>query len=314
MKQRIRRDSPIPIYHQIAEALRNAIAVGELGPGARLPSVRDAAGEWGVNLHTVRKAYGELQRESLIRIDGPRGTVVTGGVTRGVTEPEGLDAFLAACVRAGRERFGLTPIQLGQLLLRGAASVARPVVHVIECSRAQAQGHCEELMRVWRVDARPLVLAAAEELPSGILIGTYFHYNDIRQRWPHRLDDVRFVAIAPDPMLQAWLASRAGDVTGRVRLLVCELDEAKAVNIAADLTNLFSADRWDIEPRVLESASLLPRTREGEEVLVAPRVWGALTEEQREQAVHIRYCVRAHELEALGASYGWEFTNKEEAP
>lgn len=314
MRERIRRDSPIPIYHQIAEALRNAIAVGELGPGARLPAVRTAAGEWGVNLHTVRKAYGALQREGLIRIDGARGTVVTGGITRGVAEPEELDAFLAACARAGRERFGLTPIQLGQLLLQGAVSATRPVVHVIECSRAQAQGHCEELMRVWRVDAQPLVLAEAEALPSGILIGTYFHYNDIRQRWPHRVADVRFVAIAPDPTLPSWLATRTAGVTGRVRLLVCELDEAKAVNIAADLTGLFPADRWEIEPRVLESASELPRQRVGEEVLVAPRVWGALTEAQREQAVLIRYCVRAHELEALGTSYDWAFTDKGEVP
>lgn len=307
MRQRIQRESPIPIYHQIAEALRNAIAVGELVPGARLPSVRAAADEWGVNLHTVRKAYGELERDGLVRMSGARGTEVAG---RGAAEPAGLDAFVAAFARAAHERFGLTQIQLGQFLLRGGAANVRPTVHVMECSRTQAEGHCEELMQSWRVDARPLVLSETTVLPTGVLIGTYFHYNDIRQRWPSRLDEVRFVAIGPDATLPSRLA--AGEGARRTRLLVCELDEAKAVNIAADLKALFAEEGWEIVPHVLPSVATLPRRRADEEILVAPRVWGALTAKQRERVVHLRYRVRARELEALGASYGWERTAKEE--
>jgi GntR family transcriptional regulator len=316
MRQRLRRDSPVPIYHQIAEALRNAIAVGELAPGARLPSVRAAAADWGVNLHTVRKAYSELEQDGLVRMSGARGTEVTGGGGAGsAADSVDLDTYLAATVRTARERFGLTQLQLGQLLVRGAAAGVRPTVHVIECSRTQADGHCEELMRAWRVAAKPLVLSETAELPGGVLIGTYFHYNDIRQRWPDRLDDIRFVAIAPDAALAARLAAArvaAGAVRGRTRLLVCELDEAKAVNIAADLKNLFPSEGWEIAPRVLSSPASLPRRRAGEQVLVAPRVWGALSEKQRERAVHIRYCVRAQELESLGASYGWERTERRE--
>lgn len=308
MRQRIQRDSPVPIYHQIAEALRNAIAVGELVPGVRLPSVRAAADEWGVNLHTVRQAYGELERDGLVRMSGARGTEVTG---RGAAEPAGLDAFLATCARTARERFGLTRLQLGQLLLRDAAANARPIVHVMECSRTQAEGHCEELMQAWRVNARPLVLSETTELPTGVLIGTYFHYNDIRRRWPIRLDEIRFVAIGPDATLASRLAS--GEGGGRTRLLVCELDEAKAVNIAADLKALFATGRWEIVPHVLGSVASLPRRRANEQILVAPRVWGTLTAKQRERVVHLRYRVRARELEALGASCGWKRAGKEAA-
>jgi GntR family transcriptional regulator len=306
MRHRIVRDSPLPIYHQIAEALRNAIAVGELAPGERLPAVRDAAEQWGVNLHTVRRAYRALQGEGLVRIDGARGTAVTGRAAVEGVGTEELDGFVASFVQGGRERYGLTAVQLAQLLLRGVGTQGAPVVHVLECSRTQAEGHCAELMERWRVDARPLVLSETAALPAGVVIGTYFHYNDVRQRWPGRLEDVRFVAIAPDAALAGRLRGARAGGRGGARLLVCELEEAKAVNIAADLSHVFSADDWRIEPRVLESAAALPRRRAGDVVLVSPRVWGALTPGQRERVVHIRYCIRPHELDALGESYGWE--------
>lgn len=92
MRHRINRDSPVPLYHQIAEGLRNAIAVGELAAGERLPSIRDAAGRWGVNLHTLRKAYGELAREGLLRVSSARGTEVVAGVRPDV-RARTLDGF-----------------------------------------------------------------------------------------------------------------------------------------------------------------------------------------------------------------------------
>ena len=294
----------MPIYHQIAEAIRNAIAVGELTAHDRLPSIRIAARDWGVNLHTVRKAYGELAQEGLVRVRGARGTEVAGGGRAGAPGRD-LEAYLASWLATAREQFGLTQVQLGQLLLKRAAGGAPPRVHVIECSREQAEGHARELMRAWRVDATALVLGEASELPAGLLVGTYFHYNDIRQRWPHRLDEVRFVAIAPDAGLAQRLPPR-GRAGRRQRLLVCELDESKAINIAADLRNVFSEDHYRLEPRVLPSPVKLPAVGGSDVLLVSPRVWGVLNERERARVVAIRYCMRAHELEALGVQLGWE--------
>jgi GntR family transcriptional regulator len=263
MNERLDRTSPVPLYHQIAEALRNAIAVGEVVPGERLPPVRNAAKEWGVNLHTVRRAYGQLENEGLVRVRGPLGT---------------------------------------ELLVQHGGGEA-PLVHVIECSREQAEGHCGELERAWRVDARPLVLSEAEDLPPGAVIGTFFHYNEIRQRWPRRLSDVRFVAIAPDAAVSTRVPARMEGETRR--LSVCEFDGAKALNIAADLKSLFPAEGYEIEPRVLASPDALPVPGDNEVLLVAPRVWGALNEEQRERVVPIRYAMSARDLETLGEDLGW---------
>jgi hypothetical protein len=319
VNERIDRDSPVPLYHQIAEALRNAIAVGELARGARLPAVRDAAEWWGVNLHTVRRAYGDLAREGLVEVrGGARGTRVA-DVGGGAAGRRGdLDAILSQWAATARDRFGLTQLQLGQLLLKRAVSSVRPLAHVIECSAEQAAGHAHELMGAWRVDAQPYVLSgasgpasAASDLPPGVLIGTYFHYNDIRQRWPDRLEEVRFVAIAPDPALVGAVASGR---RGRARrLLVCEFDESKALNIAADLKNVFQDGAYGIEPRVLTARERLPAAGVGDVLLVSPRVWGALTERQRMRVVPIRYRIRAGDLESLGIDMGWDRAHTEKA-
>ncbi|MGG7078660.1 GntR family transcriptional regulator [Clostridium sardiniense] len=51
-----------PIYLQIIELVRRAIATGNLMPGDKLPSVRDMSTSLGVNPNTLQRAYGELER------------------------------------------------------------------------------------------------------------------------------------------------------------------------------------------------------------------------------------------------------------
>jgi GntR family transcriptional regulator len=60
MDLRVDRQSGLPLGHQLVERLRSQIASGALQPGDRLPSVRDAAVAAGVNVNTVRAAYGRL--------------------------------------------------------------------------------------------------------------------------------------------------------------------------------------------------------------------------------------------------------------
>ncbi|SOD67464.1 GntR family transcriptional regulator [Streptomyces zhaozhouensis] len=64
-------------YMDIAGHYRGEIANGQLKPGARMPSQREAARLHQVNLTTVIRAYEVLQREGLITTHVGRGTVVT---------------------------------------------------------------------------------------------------------------------------------------------------------------------------------------------------------------------------------------------
>lgn len=71
--------SPIPVFRQVAEALRASIASGALAPGSHLPGVRTLAGSFAVNPNTIHRAVAELERDGLLRAERGVGMVILGG-------------------------------------------------------------------------------------------------------------------------------------------------------------------------------------------------------------------------------------------
>ena len=67
----------MPIYMQIMQKVREAIASGELAPGARVASVRELAGVFAVNPNTMQRALNELEREGLLVSERTSGRFVT---------------------------------------------------------------------------------------------------------------------------------------------------------------------------------------------------------------------------------------------
>jgi len=55
-----------PLYHEIAESIRQAILYGTLQPGDELPPVRDMSERWGCAPGTVQRAYQELAQQGLV--------------------------------------------------------------------------------------------------------------------------------------------------------------------------------------------------------------------------------------------------------
>lgn len=76
MFDRIDSRSPVPIYAQIAENVRVAVASGELERGSGLPSVRALAAQLRVNPATVVQAYRELEDEGIVQMRQGAGTFV----------------------------------------------------------------------------------------------------------------------------------------------------------------------------------------------------------------------------------------------
>jgi GntR family transcriptional regulator len=68
--------SAVPIYQQVVDGIKAAVAKGLLRPGDRLPSVRELAMEMTLTHNTVAKAYQELEREHVIEVVRGRGTFV----------------------------------------------------------------------------------------------------------------------------------------------------------------------------------------------------------------------------------------------
>jgi GntR family transcriptional regulator len=63
---RITTGSGTPIYRQIVEQVRLAVATGALTAGDAVPSVRGLAERLLVNANTVAKAYAELVRDGVL--------------------------------------------------------------------------------------------------------------------------------------------------------------------------------------------------------------------------------------------------------
>lgn len=60
------RDSPMPLYHQLAQAIESAIRSGELAPGDRLENELSMTTRLGLARPTARQAIGELARRGLV--------------------------------------------------------------------------------------------------------------------------------------------------------------------------------------------------------------------------------------------------------
>ena len=117
MHLRLEPNSGVPLGVQIARQLRLAVASGRLRPDERLPAARDLAEELKVNFHTVRKAYGDLEREGLMRTERGLGTFVARRV------PALDDGAVRRLVRQHVERLledlaglGLSPREVGRLV------------------------------------------------------------------------------------------------------------------------------------------------------------------------------------------------------
>jgi len=68
--------SGTPIYLQIKEQMRLAVATGTIRPGEQLPTVRELAAQLRINPNTMARVYRELQAEGLLISRQGSGTFV----------------------------------------------------------------------------------------------------------------------------------------------------------------------------------------------------------------------------------------------
>jgi GntR family transcriptional regulator len=101
---RLDRSAAMPAYAQLVQQVREAIRLGWLQPGDRLPTVRDVVTSCVVNANTVLKSYRELEGLGLVEARQGAGTFVR--ATLAAADPNVLARLrvrLAGWVRAARE-------------------------------------------------------------------------------------------------------------------------------------------------------------------------------------------------------------------
>ncbi|AXE25101.1 GntR family transcriptional regulator [Streptomyces globosus] len=76
------RHSGVATYLQLVNQVKQALRLGVLEPGDRLPTARAVVEATAINPNTVLKAYRELEREGLVEPRPGRGTFVTRSLSR----------------------------------------------------------------------------------------------------------------------------------------------------------------------------------------------------------------------------------------
>ncbi|KMS84978.1 GntR family transcriptional regulator [Streptomyces regensis] len=76
VEYRIDRHSGVATYVQIVQQTKQALRLGLLRPGDRLPTAREVVEATAINPNTVLKAYRELEREGLVEARRGLGTFV----------------------------------------------------------------------------------------------------------------------------------------------------------------------------------------------------------------------------------------------
>jgi len=269
------RFSPMPLYHQIVQAIRWKIGTGALRSGDPLPPIREAAEAWDVNYHTVRRAYQELADQGWIESIQGAGTHVAEALPRTRESRRGLDRWVDDLVDMGAERFGLSATDLARLI-QARQGVSRVVM--VECNTHQAAALARQLEDAWLVEAVPWDLHKGEP-PQLPIIGTYFHHAEMKRKWPDRHRDMHFVAVRTDPVLKQRIEAAAGPSGDHVLRLV-EQDPATAREMAAGVADLLP-DRFTVEPVVGDPEEILRALPRKQLLLVAPRLWEQLPDHVR---------------------------------
>ncbi|MFC8003776.1 GntR family transcriptional regulator [Streptomyces olivaceus] len=106
---RIDRRSGVPAFQQIVQQTKQALRLGVLVPGDRLPTAKNVAEVSAVNPNTTLKAYRELEREGLVEPRPGQGTFVRRTLARpsaGTDSPlyGELAAWVSRAAEAGLER------------------------------------------------------------------------------------------------------------------------------------------------------------------------------------------------------------------
>lgn len=93
----------LPVYLQIVDQVRRAVAIGVLKPGEQLPTVKQIASDLVVNPATVSRAIRELEHLEIIETLPGRGAFVRNDASVGVAKTGARDVVRSSMDAAVRE-------------------------------------------------------------------------------------------------------------------------------------------------------------------------------------------------------------------
>ena len=109
--------NPDPLYKQITDQIKDAIAGGTIEAESRLPSIREMAKELKISAITIKRAYSDLEHEGYIITRSGLGTFVA-PINKEKLRQERLDEirkYINHILKAG-EKFQISSDDLIQII------------------------------------------------------------------------------------------------------------------------------------------------------------------------------------------------------
>ena len=103
-----------PVYQQIVDGVKAMMARGDLHEGMTLPSVRQVAGDLGINLNTVAVAYRQLQDEGFVTVRHGAGAVISSRTPHPLDEAELYQSLRTALTQLILN--GLTNLEIEEIV------------------------------------------------------------------------------------------------------------------------------------------------------------------------------------------------------
>jgi GntR family transcriptional regulator len=121
--------SGVATYLQLVQQVRQALQLGILEPGDRLPTAQQVVAKLAINPNTVLKAYRELEYEGLAAARPGIGTFVTGTLDGGSLAAHGplrrdLRRWLAKARRAGLDEESIEALFVSTFRSAGEEEIA----------------------------------------------------------------------------------------------------------------------------------------------------------------------------------------------
>jgi DNA-binding transcriptional regulator YhcF (GntR family) len=180
----LNRSGGVPLREQLAVQFEVKILAGELGPGERLPSVRELARTLGLHPNTVSAAYRSLQEHGHTSLERGVGVFVRGRGGTSLETARGLDEMIrVALATAFRKGFSVPAVRASVERWLRAAPPTRIVV--ADPCREMAELLAHELGRAVEVPVEPWTLQDLEQIPmraeGALALALPYHIDRLRR-------------------------------------------------------------------------------------------------------------------------------------
>ena len=93
-----------PLFDQFRTQIIDRVRDGKLQPGTRLPTVRELAGQLGLAVNTVARAYRELESAGILETRGRFGTFVARADPADAAMADAAHTYVAAARALGVDK------------------------------------------------------------------------------------------------------------------------------------------------------------------------------------------------------------------